>query len=650
MLEQAYLHLDRGEPEKALPILDEISKARALETAELYRALGDAHFQSGSEAHALAAYEAGRKAFPKDGELVGRVGAAQLRMGWMDEALKTLCVAAQKLPKDPNVHNYLGQALLRSGRAAEAEEKLKRAQSLGAGPEVKLFLALSLGRQGKVNDAEALLDSLESQAKTKELKAAVKTARADCRLFLNDARRALQLWKEVRAEGLLDPEALGHMAYAAQLSGDEKLADELMASREPSATPEDLLLFAQIANLRGQPKVALERLSRIEEALAPTPGFRFEREATKARALRLSGAKKEAAALLEELVNWPESRSGRLGAQVYVDLGQLQLDAGDEKGAKLSFERALSLDAHDPEARAGLKRTEGVGTDDDAAKAAVEGLQRRFSAREAEVDQLREELQRLKAEQQRAQEALEQARRVAAELSRKAASAEDEARRRAEAEAGKRIREELEEREREITEKAAEELSRALGGKSCPESIRSALLVAEKTYQKALYTELPAAAVAVLYTGAFERALFVFFVERLQKWLNDRNRLEQFLEEAVRERRGTRVEYFDHFVEAFDQDRPGRAPGLGEISRVLERRNEPYLKTFREFLEEYALPEKTLDAMAHFVTWTKEKLRDPVAHGHGTEMGYAELKKFRTGLLLDLGGTKRGFLSWLLPG
>lgn len=649
MLEQACLHLDRAEPQAALPILEELSKARALEVPNFYLALGDAYFQSGQQAHALAAYETGRTAFPKDGELLGRVGAAQLRMGWTDEALKTLAAAAQKLPRDPNVHNYLGQALLRAGRAADAEEKLKRAISLRAGPEVKLFLALAIGRQGRVNDAESLLDELDAQAKTKEFKAAVKTARADCRLFLNDARRALQLWKEVRAEQLLDAEALGHMAYAAQLVGDEKLSDELMAERTDAASAEDLLLFAQIANLRGHSKLALERLAKIpEEAAGTAPGFAFERGATRARALRLAGQRDEAQKLLTTLARWPEAASGRLGAQVFVDLGQLLLDAGEAKEARSSFERALSLDAHDPEAKAGLKRTEGVGSEDESAKAAVEGMQRRFSAREAEVEKLRDELATLKAEQKRAQEALEQARRATAELTRKAEGAEEEAKRLAEKEQGRRVREEIEAREKEITEKAREELERAFGGNSCPDTVRNALEMAERTYQKALYTELPAAAVAVLYTGAFERALFVFFVERLQKWLKERDRLTHFLEEAVRERRGTRVEYWDHFVEAFDTERPGRAPGLGEISRVLERRNEDYLKTFREFLNEYGLEEKTLTAMATFVSWTKLKLRDPVAHGHGTDMGYDELKKFRNELLFNLQGSKRGFLSFLL--
>lgn len=649
MLEQACLHLDRGEPDAALPVLEELAKARALEVPAFFLALGDAYFQSGQQAHALAAYDAGRKLFPKDGELQGRVGAAQLRLGWLEESLKTLTVAAQKLPRDPNVHNYLGQALLRSGRAADAEEKLKRAISLRAGPEVKLFLALAIGRQGRVNDAEGLLDELDAQAKTKEFKAAVKTARADCRLFLNDARRALELWKEVRAEQLLDIEALGHMAYAAQLIGDETLADELMAERMDSASAEDLLLFAQIANLRKLPALALERLERIaEDASGTAPGFAFERAATKARALRLSARRAEAQALLLELSRWPEAASARLGAQVFVDLGQLLIDSGDLKEARQSFERALSVDAHDPEARAGLKRTEGVGTEDEAAKAAVEGMQRRFSAREAEVEKLRDELAALKAEQKRAQEALEQARRATAELTRKAESAEEEARRAAERDQSRRVREEIEAREKETTEKAREELLRAFGGRRCPDPIRHALEMAERTYQKALYTELPAAAVAVLYTGAFERALFVFFVERLQQWLKQRNRLRQFLDDAVRERRGTRVEYWDHFVEAFDEERPGRAPGLGEIARVLERRNEPYLKGFREFLAEYALDEQTLTAMAQFVAWTKQTLRDPVAHGHGTDMGYEPLKRFRTELLFNLAGSERGFLRRLL--
>jgi hypothetical protein len=174
------------------------------------------------------------------------------------------------------------------------------------------------------------------------------------------------------------------------------------------------------------------------------------------------------------------------------------------------------------------------------------------------------------------------------------------------------------------------------------------LLVAERTYQTAVSTELPAAAVAVLFSGALERSLIELLVKPFDAWLDQGTRRKDFLTGAVRERRGKRMEYFDRFVEAFDRELNGRAPALGEVSRVLARRNEAYLAPFRAFLSEhFDVDDAFFGAMADFVRWSKEKLRDPVAHGH-IEIGWDELKAFREKLLHRFGGAERGLLPRLI--
>ncbi len=154
---------------------------------------------------------------------------------------------------------------------------------------------------------------------------------------------------------------------------------------------------------------------------------------------------------------------------------------------------------------------------------------------------------------------------------------------------------------------------------------------------------------AVLFAGALERALYLLFVERFRVWLREKGKLAEFLKGAIRERRGTRVEYFDHFVEAFDEERPGKAPSMGEVGRVLDRRKEMYLSAFHQFLREHhALDDAFYDQLVKFVLWAKEKLRDPVAHGHGIELGYEELRLFREQLMFSFGGTGQGVLANLL--
>ena len=50
---------------------------------------------------------------------------------------------------------------------------------------------------------------------------------------------------------------------------------------------------------------------------------------------------------------------------------------------------------------------------------------------------------------------------------------------------------------------------------------------------------------------------------------------------------------------------------------------------------------------SRFVTWSKETLRDPVAHGH-IEIDWDGLKQFRERLLFEFAGQKPGALPRLL--
>ncbi|MHB8873927.1 MAG: tetratricopeptide repeat protein, partial [Myxococcaceae bacterium] len=446
---------------------------------------------------------------------------------------------------------------------------------------------------------------------------------------------------------------LGHMAYAAQLSGELSLCDELIALRASKGpTAEDLLLFAQVANLRSKPEEALAHLEASEKAYGERhPGHAFEVLATRGRAFRLLGKREPARAALEQAQALPEFGSARLGPKVQVDLGHLFAEEGDFERAEAQFRAALAKDPGEPEATHGLSLTSRrVAWRDEvaasaearveAARAEAEALKRRFSSREGELEALRHELRRMKGAKEDAEAA---AQRAQSEAHRAAEAARQDQQR--------KVREELAAREAEAGGKAQENLDRALHEVKgrCPPGLVAMLEVAEHTFQKAMYTELPAAAVAVLYSGALERALYILFVERFDAWLEQDGRRGPFLQGAVREKRGKRVDYFDHFVEAFDRERAGRAPSMGEVGRVLAKRQEPYLRAFHAFLEErYPVDDAFYEQLAAFVLWSKEQLRDPVAHGRGIELGYDELKRFREKLLFEFAGAPRGMLAQLL--
>jgi tetratricopeptide (TPR) repeat protein len=645
-LEQARLHLQRGEAGQAVALLEPLAEAGALSGSGVEVALGEAWFLSGDVVRALAVWRNARSRFPDDAQLAVRIGMALARQGELDAARAELLAAERREGRDPLVLSQLGHVLLRQHRPADAAPRLQRALQAGAGPEVRLWLGHALARQGRYADAEAHFAQLAGHSRTPApVKTAARSALADCRLFGGDAAAALADWMALRGEGSLDPAALGHAAYAAQLAGDAALSDALAAERiAAGATAEDRLLFAQVANLRGEPNRALELLAAVDEAEAVEagPGLGFECLLTRARALRLLGRTLEARALLEEAQRLPEAESARLAGQLFVDLGLLALGRGEPSVADAAFRRALELDPGDPEALQGLARLE-VPPAQDAARAAAEAsLRRRVAARD-EVESLRAELEQLRAAREAAREELERARAEAREA--------EAARKAAEARSSTALSDELAARDREIVERTHEALRAALGPASddCPGSLRQALEVAERTWQQALYTDLPPAAVGVLYTGVLERALYLLLVEAFRAWLSETGQLRAFLDGATRERRGRRVEYFDHFVEAFDEERPGRAPSLGEVQRTLERRGEPYLAPWRAFLSvRLPIEEAAWDDVAAFVRWSKLTLRDPVAHGRATGLDWASLRRFREGLLESLAPGRAGVIRLLL--
>ncbi|MGC4114665.1 MAG: tetratricopeptide repeat protein [Myxococcales bacterium] len=349
------------------------------------------------------------------------------------------------------------------------------------------------------------------------------------------------------------------------------------------------------------------------------------------------GRNDEAKAVLAPLSG---SLRGAAGAMAQVDLARIASDLGAHEEAAKLFEKALELDPHSTEAAQGLARAkermawrETVEGDArskvKAARDEAEAMRRAFAEREREIEMLRARLAQTERE---ATEAEQEAARARAEA--------DRARREA-------LREELAKREAEAADRAAETLREAFGDAldDCPAGLLEALRVAETTYQKALYTELHPAAVAVLFAGALERGLYLLLVRPFDQSLTAEAR-EKFLKGAIRELRPGRTEYIERFVEAFDPERKAKAPSLGEIARALSHRKEAHLAAFDAFLG--TARDDFFARLAAFVEHAKSQLRDPVAHGRALDLPQTELTRFRRDLLLDLDGSGKGALPALL--
>lgn len=646
LLEQAELHGRRGEWAQVAELTAQVARESALSSPKPFAMLAEAHQRLGRLEESWQVLAEGLAKHPADPELTARTASMAAQRGDAKRAVELFSKVRSTIKREPTYRTHFAAALLQLDRLDEAEAELAAALLTGGGLETRLVLAAAKGRRGHLEEAAALAAQVEAQADEPQLKASALAMVADAKLMLGEPAAALEVWRRLEAQGALDPAQLGHMAYAAQLVGEAGLADELIGRRRAlGPTAEDLLLFAQIANLRGRPLEALELLARAPQAPGHRfPGWEYELSATRGRALRLAGRAVEAKAELLAALERPEASTRRLGPGVHVDLGHLAAEEGVFEEAEQHFARALELDPAEPEAaRARAVNARRIGWRQDlaasaeaqveAAKAEAEALRRRFLSRESEVDALRRELEQLKKQKGSAEV---QARRAAEEA---AARAKDQ------------LRAELEARDLEVEAKALANLELALGDQRarCPDAIWSMLVVAERTFQKALYTELPAAAVAVLYSGALERSLYLLLVSTFDDWLEAKGARAAFLAGAVRERRGRKAEYFDRFVEAFDREAGSKAPALGEVQRVLERRREPYLQAFREFLAaRFGLGERFFDELALFVRWSKETLRDPVAHGQAVALGYDELRRFREQLLFSFGGAAGGVLPQLL--
>lgn len=655
LFDEAKLLLRQGQADRAIALLQQVLAQSDLGPAELFAILGEAQRPKDPRG-ARSTLEAGLARHPQDPTLQAAYGSLLSELGEMLEAVAWMERAKGRLGRQSEFLIHYALVLLKAGNTAAADLAITDALTRKVSGDGRLVQGLVRARQGRLAEAAAIAQALEASNAPAELKDAAAGLRADVSLTRGESQVALAIWKQLDAKGAVARDHLSHMAYAAQLSADLPLADALIArclERAPSA--DERLLFAQIALLRAKPQEALALLEGVDPPQsARLLGWDYEASGVRGRALRLLGRAREAAAALEAAAAMPEHETPHLGARVRIDLGHLAAEAGEFEKAEALFRAALEKDPKEPEALRALELTSrrvawrseleaSAAVRVEAAQAEADALRRRFTSREAEVEALRRELQEVKAARQRAEDEA----RAAQEAARAQAQ-------HAPAQQRERLREELETREREASEKALSNLERSLGPawqRDTPPALTNLLLVAERTYQKALYTELPAAALAVLFSGALERSLYVLIVEGFDSWLSRGGRRQVFLEGAIRERRGRRVEYFDHFVEAFEKDRAGKAPSLGEVGRVLERRNERYLAPFRDFLaERFALPSSFYDELAQFVLWSKVTLRDPSAHGRGIELGYEGLRSFREQLLFSFHAHGKGALALLICG
>ena len=583
----------------------------------------------------------GLKVFPADVELSARAGFLLVARGQREDGLRALARIRHKLERSSTFLARYALVLLDAGRWDDAESVAASA-SVQGGFVAKVAVATVAFRKGRYESALSTLKSAVQGAPGDAARILARHVEFNMLRVAGRVSEACVIVADLHTKSALRADFRARAAVAAFRAGERALAQELQPSGQAVTLIEERLAWAEHELWAGRVDSALDALVALSLDAASMWDGGVECMGWMARARRFKGqtraaldAAQIASVLPAATLPWP-------GKLVLVELGHGLAESGDLEQAETTFARCLALAPGDQEALMGqdmVRRRlkwarelkDQVKSEVAAAHAKENALSSQMKAQADELASLRKELARLR----KAQEVL--------------AAQKDAERESSVVGRSKKMAEEMAAREADVDAKAQDNIDLALAsveGLVHP-ALRELLLVAEKTYQKALYTELPAAAVAVLFSGALERTLHALYVEAFEAWLSAKaGRREAFLKAATRERRGKRVEYIDNFSGAFDRDGPGRTPTLGEVGRALERRHSAALVGFAQFLEEtYALEDAAYDDVARFVLSSKERLRDPVAHGRAIEVTYDELKGFREVLLFRFGDRGLGFLA-----
>jgi tetratricopeptide (TPR) repeat protein len=558
--------------------------------------------------------------------LLGALGQYHLEKQQPEQALAYFERALKLNRRDPHLLTRCAEALLRQSRLEEAERQLAAALLVGGGTETRLILALAKASRGRFDEAESIAKYIEKEGKPEEIRIEGTLLRAHILLAARKEKEAHELYVQLDAVGLLQPRWCPEAAVAAaRIRAFDKSANLILrAGPEAQLDGDAFLDLAQVAVLQGDAPKALGYFLRC-------PEVSFHSQCVGAAIYEALGEDDKALELARLAALRPESQG--LGFRLFVLLARLEAQHGNAEAASAALDCARLIDPSDEAVQLPAPHTSNTEKENDIfekASAEATDLKAQLEARELELEAMKREVEQLRKTQKKAEaQVLQERKKIEHAVSQK-------------------YLDERAENERDSDERAARIVQESIP-KDCPEELHRLVLVAERTFQNALKTDIPAAAVAVLYSGALERSLLECIIKPFDEFLDAPGKRAEFLKASLRElKSGRKKEYFDRAVESFDRTLHGKAPGLGEMLRLIDRRNEIHLQVFRQWMNSaLGLSAEQLDAMVEFVQWSKMKLRDPVAHGH-LEVEWSELKTFRHTLLFEFASAPKGMLEVLI--
>ena len=149
-LEKSGKHLDRGEAEEALALLDEV--LYPLITAERETQRGTAYVFLGEAKTAETAFSSAAELDPRHYRALTNLGNVQLEAGRTDEAIVLYERAIRLNENFPNAHHNLGVAYRRKGQVNKSVAAIRRAQKVSRrrdGEEARGAVRSFAGTQGR---------------------------------------------------------------------------------------------------------------------------------------------------------------------------------------------------------------------------------------------------------------------------------------------------------------------------------------------------------------------------------------------------------------------------------------------------------------------------------------------------------------------
>ena len=288
---------------------------------------------------------------PKDANTQSNLGVAYLQTGRFDKAVTVFKAAQARSPKDGTVAYDLGLALSQTGKTDEAIPQFQNAIKLKPTAVAYEQLGAALEQSGKNAEAATAFESASS-LDPKDPQAVLYAGMMYHQTGHDD--KAIPALQKALALGTQDKFG-AHMVLAEAYGHAGKTAEAIAEYKQASVIkPDD---FGAAANLgvvsqnAGQKADAVAAYRKALTLKAPSPEAMGQVQDSLAGMLAQDGNTDEAVTLLTQA-----TQSDPKNAQYLGELGLVYEKQGKKDLAVATYQKAVALDAHQPEAVQGLVR------------------------------------------------------------------------------------------------------------------------------------------------------------------------------------------------------------------------------------------------------------------------------------------------------